>query len=207
MMVDSMAHFKYETLLNYFEEQLSAEERSQIDAHMLSCQRCTRRFALLRKVFQSVAGDRTVAPPESVLKQAVEIGHGRRAPSPHKPWMRVIAALNFDSRLQPSAAATRGAARGRQMLFSTEQVDIDLQIRPGRTDSDLLGQMLSTQRSGEILPAFVSLQSSAGALLRATETDSLGQFAIRQIPSGSYDLIFDLDDQEVAITGLEFEND
>jgi hypothetical protein len=121
--------------------------------------------------------------------------------------MRVVAALHFDSRLQLSSAGTRGAARGRQMLFTTEQVDIDLQIKPGRTDSDLMGQMLSAESSGEVLPAFVSLQSSAGTWLRATETDSLGQFTFRQIPSGSYDLVFDLENQEVAITGLEFEND
>ncbi len=202
-----MAHFNYETLLNYLEDQLSVEERSQVDAHVSSCQRCGQRLALLRTVLQSTAGDRTVAPPESILKRAVDIAHGKRESSQHKPWMRVVAALRFDSRLQLSSAATRGATRGRQMLFTTEQVDIDLQIKPGRTDSDLLGQMLSTQRTGEILPAFVSLQSSAGVLLRATETDSLGQFTFRQISSGIYDLVFELEDQEVAITGLEFEND
>lgn len=206
-MADSMAHFKYETLLNYLEDQLSVEERSQVDAHVSSCQRCGQRLALLRTVLQSTVGDRTVAPPESILKRAVDIQHRRQEFPQRQPWMRVVAALRFDSRLQLSSAATRGAARGRQMLFTTEQVDIDLQIKPGRTDSDLLGQMLSTQRSGEILPAFVSLQSSAGLLLRATETDSLGQFTFRQIPSGIYDLVFELEDQEVAITGLEFEND
>lgn len=206
-MADSMAHFNYETLLNYLEDQLSVEERSQVDAHVSSCQRCGQRLALLRTVLQSTAGDRTVAPPESILKRAVDIAHGKRESPQHKPWMRVVAALRFDSRLQLSSAATRGATRGRQMLFTTEQVDIDLQIKPGRTDSDLLGQMLSTQRTGEILPAFVSLQSSAGVLLRATETDSLGQFTFRQISSGIYDLVFELEDQEVAITGLEFEND
>jgi hypothetical protein len=121
--------------------------------------------------------------------------------------MRVVAALRFDSRLQLSAAGTRGAGRGRQMLFTTEQVDIDLQVKPGRTDSDLTGQMLSTQDSGEALTAFVSLQSTAGTWQQATETDSLGQFTFRQIPSGSYDLTFDLGNQEIAIPGLEFQND
>jgi hypothetical protein len=202
-----MAHFKYETLLNYLEKQLPAEERGQVDAHMLSCQRCSGRLALLQKVFRSVAGDRTAAPPEDILKRAMEISQDRQASSLRKPWMRVLAALSFDSHLQLSAAATRGAARGRQMLFTTEQVDIDLQIKPGRTDSDLLGQMLSTRIPGETLPAFVSLQNNAGTWLRATETDSLGQFIFRQIPSGTYDLVFDLENQEVAITGLEFKHD
>ena len=206
MMVESMAHFKYETLFNYLENQISLEERSQLDEHVASCPRCSQRLVRLQKVLRSTTGDRTVAPPESVLKRAVSIAQGRREAHPHKPWMRVIAALSFDSRLQLSAASVRGVARGRQMLFTTEQVDIDLQIKPGHTDRDLMGQMLSTSSSGEVLPAFVSLQSSAGTWLRATETDSLGQFTFRQIPSGNYDLVFDLENQEVAITGLEFEN-
>jgi hypothetical protein len=205
MMVESMAHFKYETLLNYLENQLSNEDRSQVDEHTALCQRCSRRLTLLQAVLRSTAGDRTVAPPESVLKRAVDIAHGKR--DLRKPWLRVVAALSFDSRLQLSSAAIRGTAHGRQMLFTTKQVDIDLQIKPGRTDSDLIGQILSAQSSGEVLPAFVSLQSNAGTLLRAMETDPLGQFTFRQIPSGNYDLVFDLENQEVAITGLEFEND
>ena len=203
-----MAHLKYAILLNYLEDQLSVEERSKAEEHLAEpCWECARRLALLRTVLHSMTKDRTVAPPEAVLKRAVDIGRSRRSLSERKPWLRVVAALRFDSQLQLSSAATRGATRARQMLFTTEQVDIDLQIKPGRADNDLLGQMLSTRRSGQAVPAFVSLQNSAGTLLRATETDSLGQFAFRQIPSGRYDLVFDLENQEVAITGLEFKND
>lgn len=204
-MIDTMPHLKYDILLNYLEDHLSAEERSKVDMHLAEpCWQCGRRLTLLRTVLNSVARDRTVAPPEDILRRAVDISRSHRERPERKPWMRVIAALRFDSQQQLSFAATRGVTRTRQMLFTTEQVDIDLQIKPGRTDNDLLGQMLST---GEAVPAFVSLQNNAGSLLRATETDSLGQFVFRQIPPGSYELVFDLENQEVAITGLEFKND
>jgi hypothetical protein len=39
------------------------------------------------------------------------------------------------------------------------------------------------------------------------ETDSFGQFAFRQVPSGIYDLVFDLGAQEVSINSLELSND
>jgi hypothetical protein len=208
MMVDSMTHLKSDILLNYLENQLSAEERSKAELHLAEpCWHCGRRLALLRTVLHSVAGDRTVAPPPAILKRAVDIGHSRRERPTRSPWMRVIAALSFDSRLQLSAAATRGAKRVRQMLFTTDQVDIDLQVTPGRADNDLIGQMLSSERSGEVTPAFVSLQSRTGELVRATETDTRGQFAFRQVPFGVYDLVFDLENQEVAVTGLELQND
>lgn len=208
MMVDSMTHLKYDILLNYLEDRLPAQERSQVEVHLAEpCWRCGRHLALLRTVLDSVAGDRTAAPPPAVLKRAVDIGRSQRKLPKPSSWMRVLAALSFDNRLQLSSAATRGATRVRQMLFTTEQVDIDLQIKPGVRDNDLLGQLLGTQSTGEVLSAFVSLQNNKGAVLRATETDSRGQFAFRQVPFGVYDLVFDLENQEVAVTGLELEND
>ena len=200
-----MAHLKYETLLNYLENRLSVEERSEVDAHLVGpCQRCHRRLILLRAVLDSVTNDRTVAPPAAILKQAVELSQGRY-PQPEF-WNRVVAVLSFDNRLQLSSAATRGTTRARQMLFTTEQVDIDLKIKPGREDHELLGQVLDIRQSTGFLPAFVSLQSNGGQQ-RATETDSLGQFAFHGVPSGTYDLVFDLDDQEIAVTGLEFQDE
>jgi len=201
-----MAHLKYETLLNYIENSLSAEERREVDAHLAEgCQQCERRLHLLRAILESVAGDRTVAPPLDVLKQAVRIA--QQEPHRPNPWMRVVAALSFDSQLQLSPAAMRGTGRARQMLFTTEQVDIDLQVKSVGTDHDLLGQVLGGEHSAQAISAFVSLQSVGGESLRAPKTDSLGQFAFRQIPSGVYDLVFDLETQEVAVTGLEFQND
>jgi hypothetical protein len=92
------------------------------------------------------------------------------------------------------------------MLFTAEQVDIDLQIKSGRKDHELLGQVLDARQSGGFLLAFVSLQNNEGQQ-RATETDPLGQFAFHGVSSGTYDLVFDLDDHEIAITGLEFRNE
>jgi hypothetical protein len=204
-----MTHIRYETLLNYLEEQLPAEDRKEVEAHLAGpCGQCERRLARLRAARDAASADRTVAPPEAVLKQAVEIAQDWQARQPN-PWLRVVAALRFDSRLQLSPAATRGATRARQLLFTTEQLDIDLQIKAGHGHgtSDLLGQMLSLGRPGEAVAAFVSLQERAGEPLRATETDARGQFAFRQIPFGVYDLVFALENQEVAVTGLELRND
>jgi hypothetical protein len=203
-----MTHLTYENLVNYLEERLSVEERSAADAHLAStCESCGRHLALLRKAFETAKSDHTTPPPASVLKEAIDIPllHPRR----QQPgtWQRLIAALSFDSRLQLSSALTRGASRERQMLFNAEQLDIDLKITPGRGSHDLLGQVLGEQQRGNAVSAYVSLQSNSGQILRATETDSLGQFAFREISSGVYDLIFDLETQEIVVNGLEVGND
>ncbi len=203
-----MTHLTYETLVNYLEERLSVEERSAVDAHLASaCEACGRHLALLRKVFESAKINHTTPPPASVLKRAVDIPlTNPRSPQP-ATWTRLIAALSFDSHLQLSSALTRGASRERQMLFSAENMDIDLKITPARGNHDLLGQVMGEQAGGNVTSAFVSLQSNTGQILRATETDSLGQFAFREISSGVYDLIFDLETQEIAVHGLEVGND
>jgi len=202
-----MTHLKYETLLNYLEGQLTLEERKEVDAHFAeTCQQCDRRLALLRTVLQTVTGDRTVAPPADVLKQAVDEAKNRKKFPRSNLWNRIVASLSFDSRLQLSSAATRGSGRARQMLFTAEQVDIDLQIKSERNDHELHGQILDANHSGGFLPAFVSLKNDDGQQ-RATETDSLGQFIFRGVSSGTYDLVFDLDDHEIAVTGLELQNE
>src|SRR5688572_14446606 len=140
-----MTHLSYETLLDYLENRLSAEERNAVEAHLAEpCPQCDRRLARLRAVLASTAGDRTVAPPGDVLKRAIDTARRGKKPPQPEPWTQIIAALSFDNRLQLSAAVTRGAARVRQMLFTTEQVDIDLQIKPAGADHDLLGQVLGT---------------------------------------------------------------
>jgi hypothetical protein len=203
-----MTHLTYETLVNYLEERLSEKERSAVDAHLASaCESCGRHLALLRRVFETARGDHMTPPPASVLKRAIDISlTNPRAPQP-ATWQRLIAALSFDSHLQLSSALTRGASRERQMLFSAEQMDIDLKISAARGSHDLLGQVMGEQAGGNVTSAFVSLQSNTGQILRATETDSLGQFAFREISSGVYDLIFDLETQEIAVHGLEVGND
>jgi hypothetical protein len=202
-----MAHLTYETLLNYLEGHLSVEQRDEAEAHLNgSCESCQRRRASLQTVLRSAAKDQTMPPPASVLKQAIDIALTH--PKNTQPGLltRLIAALTFDSHLQLSSALTRGAARERQMLFSADQVDIDLQIKSTREGHDLIGQILGGQTRG-ISSAFVSLQKDSGQLLKATEADPKGQFVFRGIPSGMYDLIFDLENQEVAVMGVEVSND
>jgi hypothetical protein len=203
-----MTHLTYETLLNYMEERLSPQERAAAEAHLApSCESCEQRMAQLRKVLQSVQNDHTTPPPASVLKQAMEIPLTKPRPSQPGRWTRLIASLSFDSHLQLSSTLTRGASRERQMLFTAEQMDIDLKISSGRGGHDVLGQLLGAPQTGEAIPVFVSLQSNSGAFLKVTETDSQGQFVFREISSGVYDLFFDLETQQIAVQGLQVRND
>jgi hypothetical protein len=203
-----MNHPTYATLVDYIEQRLNSADQGAIDAHLaLPCVHCEHQLAQLRTLFTAMNTDKTSAPPAEVLKRAVAL-HKNRAKSLPNPIMRVLATLQFDSRLQLSAAATRGAARrARQVLYSAPQVDIDLKITPELGEHDIVGQVLVSEQADDRSTAFVSLYNEAGESLMDTETDLLGQFALKKVPSGIYNLVFDLGSQEIAINSLEFFDD
>jgi hypothetical protein len=202
-MVDLMTHLEYESLLDYLEGHSSLEERGRVEMHLAeSCEVCARRLGLLRKALNAAAGDRTVSPPQAVLKEAIDVSQVHQIPNPGL-LARMVATLSFDSHAQLSAALTRGTARERQVLFNAGQVDIDMKISAGNMDYDLLGQVMGADaRFG-----FASLQSMTGQLLQATELDPLGQFSFRKISPGMYDLLFDIEDREIGINGLKVGHD
>jgi hypothetical protein len=201
-----MIHPNYKTLVNYIENKLIEADRIKVDEHLSHpCPQCKSKLAQLHAVLEAVATDKTVAPPADVLSRAIDL-HRKPAKATH-PILRVLATLQFDNRIQMSAMASRGVSRAHQLLYTTKQLDIDLKITPEHSQHTLVGQILGSEQTDEISTAFVSLQNKTGKPLMGTETGSLGQFAFRQIPSGIYDLVFDLGSQEVAINSLEFIND
>lgn len=202
-----MTHPSYEILVNYLENTLSPLEQAEVEGHLSApCPACTRKVAQLRTVLNATAADKTVAPPADVLKRAVAI-YQEQTKARTNPILRALATLQFDSRLQLSAMPSRGAAHTHQMLYSAQHVDIDLKITPEHGEHDLVGQILAEEKTAEGSTAFVTLQNQAGESLKGVETDSLGQFAFRQVPSGIYDLVFDLGSQEVSINRLELNDE
>jgi hypothetical protein len=204
-----MSHPTYETLLKYIDKQLPETETTLIETHISGpCKVCLNKVNQIRMVVNTATHDQTIAPPSNVLSQAVALFR-QKPNAPTRPRLRVLAKLLFDNHIQMPQLAMRGAdpLLTHQLLFSAQQVDIDLQITPEHGDHNLVGQILGSEQTSEPSIAFVYLKSETGEMLKGTETDSLGQFSFRQIPSGVYDLVFDLENQEVAITSLEFSND
>jgi hypothetical protein len=202
-----MKHPTYKTLISYIEKQLPEARRTAVEQHLVQpCQQCYKDIARLSAILNVLAQDRTSTPPEAVLRRAMA-AFRRRPPASPQPGLRKLAILLFDNRLQPSPAAARGVVRTRKLLFGTEKVDVDLQITSEEGNHKLNGQVLGPDQPGGQSPAFVSLSSQAGKLDRAAETDRHGRFAFRQVLSGVYELVIDLDDQEIAITNLELVDD
>ena len=104
---------------------------------------------------------------------------------------QAIAALVFDSLARPALVGVRSTeATNRQLLYSADDYSIDLQIAPAsQSSADLVGQIL---REGEASFESVSnlkLQLSAeGKKIFEASTNAMGEFSIKGIQQGVYDL-------------------
>ncbi|HEY4687817.1 MAG TPA: hypothetical protein VIK33_00785 [Anaerolineae bacterium] len=147
--------------------------------------------------------DETVAPPENVIRRVIA---AFRPPPSVSSLRRIVASLLFDNFRQAPLAAVRGAAQPRQLLFSVEGLDIDVQITSERDGATLIGQALDRDRVALEPRPFVRLYRS-GEVLDASESDSHGQFAFRAVPPGAYNLGIELGSTEIVLDGIELAND
>ena len=105
-----MIHPTYTALFNYIENQLPDADRARVEEHLShSCEQCSEKIALLRITLKAAEQDQTVAPPADVLRRAVAL-YRKRPSDPLQPLMRIFAQLQFDSRMQLSMNAVRGAS-------------------------------------------------------------------------------------------------
>jgi hypothetical protein len=202
-----MQHPTIEILLDYVEHQLTEADRAALDEHLaLPCPQCNAVIARLGAVLQAATDDHSYAPPDGVLRRAFSVFRKRSRIS-EQAGRYLPVRLLFDSRLQPSLAGVRGPLQNRQMLFRVGKIDIDLQIATDQDERKMIGQILGSEDARGGPSAFVSLTGKGGEVVQGAEADHLGQFAFRRIPSGKYDLVFDLQGQEIAITDLDLDND
>ncbi|HLF25878.1 MAG TPA: hypothetical protein VJG32_06045 [Anaerolineae bacterium] len=148
--------------------------------------------------------DNTVAPPEHVVRRVIATF---RAQISSSSLRRIVASLLFDNFRQAPLAAVRGVARSRQLLFSTEGLDIDVQITSESGSATLIGQALDRDRASVEPRPFVRLYHSGGEVLDASEADAHGQFAFHAVPPGVYNLGVELGATEIVLEDLELAND
>jgi hypothetical protein len=198
-------HVPFATLVDYQDRAVSESEQAAIESHLAEpCERCrqnAQRAGELLAVFAQP--DWTVAPPAEVLQRAVSAFTIR---PPRPALLRVVANLLFDNFRQAPLGAVRGATRSRQLLFSADDVDVDLQITAERQGATLLGQVLSNQSAAFEAVPIVRLYRR-GEVVHAAASDARGQFAFRSIAPGTYDLGVMLLQREVVMEGLELMHD
>ncbi len=199
-----ITHIPFANLLDYLDQTLPASDRAEVEAHLATpCAECQINLQQARELLHVFTlPDRTVSAPPDVLKRAAALFKPR---SILAAIPEIVASLIFDSFQQTPVAALRGATRTRQLLFSAQDLDIDMQITPERDSATLIGQVLTrTTATLQALPVVRLYQ--AGEVIDTSYSDPLGQFTFRAVPPGRYDVGVWVDPNLVVIKGVELQH-
>ena len=183
----------FERLIDYLDGRLTGAEADRLSAHLATgCRACAETHNWYESLKVIVATDDSCEPPPWVLKRAIRMFEAERArPRLVERAGQKIAALLFDSLTRPAVVGVRSTeTANRQLLYRAGDYSIDLQIAPSdQSRADLIGQVL---KEGET--AFESVAGLSIALSRKDEpvyevtTNEMGEFKIKAIQQGEYDL-------------------
>lgn len=197
----------FEQLAAWIEGTLSAEEarlvREQVAA---ASDKVKDDLTWLREFYRASQEVVWAEPPENVVKRLegrfAAVAEDRRRPS---PWQRLLATLRFDSHTQLSAGVRTAVSpqSQRQLVYQADEATIILTLQKREQDGqlDLLGQILAGQEQGVDLIRVLLLQQENE--FDSTITDDLGEFTLKALPVGMYDLVLSSHQYEIAISSVD----
>jgi hypothetical protein len=198
----------FATLVDWVEGRLPPDEAAIVAEQVEQADAATRADVAWLRSFAQISSQFVMAdPPPEVRQRLVRrfeaTMQGRQQPAPLR---RLVAALRFDTSSQPAPVGIRAAGTPlaeRQLIYSTDLIDIALNIHPRLRDRrlDINGQIFA---EGQPLPDRLGIQLLIGTTEQGiTYADDLGEFVFEAVPPGSYDLAVVSDRFEVVIPQLE----
>ena len=189
-------HINFSELADLADER--AAPSSEILEHLADCSSCSGQLQTIRQTTSLMRTDAIENAPAELVKYAKDMFRQRIASRKPSALSRILAALTFDSLTAAPAYGLRSEAdSGRQLVYSTENVDIDVRVSAENDEWQIEGQVPgSLCDSGD-----VNLESAAfSATAKLTE---LCEFSFHSIPAGSYKLAVHLHDVIIETPPLE----
>jgi hypothetical protein len=184
-------HLSPESALDFIEGRLSDDQKATWSRHLEFCKGCTAEISQWRDLEGALKRTHLKGAPEDSVKRAVQIF---LTPPPGSGTSRlpVLAAIIFDSFLEPALAGVRGAsAAARQLVMRAEEFDIHIKIWGEPEHRQMLGQLLPRGGGHFIESANLHLIQNGERLETAT-TDNTGEFYFTNLPEGDLSLQIDL---------------
>jgi hypothetical protein len=191
-----LQHIPFATLADLAESRIPTQNRPDILAHLSLCPRCDEQLTQLQRIIELMRTHEFVEVPQRLDEFALRLFRARFAPAP-SIMQRVRAALSFDSfQMSPAFGLRAGHTTARQLIFSTDEHDLDLCIAPSGECFLLSGQVLGPADAGA-----VELRGDRSTL-RVDLNDSL-EFSMPAAPAGRYELIIYLRGTEIVVSDLQ----
>lgn len=199
--------FDFETLLDYVEGRLSAEQAAAVAAWLESAPTANADAAWLR-AFLDLSEQVALPRLSQARRDALTARFEARRPAPDSEeepslWQRIIASLIFDSHLgQPAAVLRSAAAAERQVLFGTPPLNVAIDIARRDRGYTLSGQLLANADQSD-LTAEVQLIDAANGPVATAASSAFGAFTFDAVSPGLYRLHIRYDAVEIEVEPLE----
>lgn len=189
-------HISFTELADLADEQ--AAPSTDTLQHLADCSSCSGQLQTIRQTTSLMRSDTIENAPAELVNHAKHIIRQRVAGRKPTALSRILAVLTFDSLIAAPAYGLRSdTSSGRQLVYSTETVDIDVRVSTENDQWQIEGQVPgSLCDSGE-----VNLES--GAFSATAKLTELCEFSFGSVPAGTYRLAVHLHDVIIETPPLE----
>ncbi len=196
-MKNPKSHIPFEKLTDLAEGRIPTE-RENLMVHVAECSSCSADFDRLSNVINLMRSDTAADAPRDLIAHAVNMFQSRSHASEPSLLRRIVAALSFDSfTAAPAFGMRSGQSPVRQLLFETDEGDLDIRVESRADGLIVSGQVLGhTCAGGQV--ALEGVAHSAAATL-----NDVCEFKFSSVPAGSYSLRVSLSHVELEIPLLE----
>jgi hypothetical protein len=184
-------HLSSEIALDLIEGRLAGEQDLFWRAHLEYCKDCMREVERWQEVKVDLKRAHLQSASDETKQRVIQIFKPSSAATESRV-RQVMAALVFDSFLDPALAGARGAsATARQLVMRAEEFDIHVKIWGEPEHRQVLGQLLPREGTKFVESARFHLLQN-GERLETSDVDETGEFHFTDVPEGDLSLQIDL---------------
>lgn len=197
----------FQRLIDFLDGQLAGEEAKQMEAHLgQGCAACLKDRAWYEALRSIARTDEIFKPAPWVRKRAIDLFEDERLKRRDLiGTARAAAQLVYDSVRRLSLAGARPAdGSGRQLIYQAAGYNIDIQVAASaKAGADIMGQVLREGEAGfgSVSGLLIDLSRDQRDIW-STTTSSFGEFMMREVDSGQYDLRIETEETIITIEGL-----
>lgn len=188
-----MTHVVFSQLCDWAEGRLPVDDQATVAAHLATCARCAAELTWLQNTMGLMRTDTSVDAPRPVIERALRLFRPQPQPSLVQRLRQLVATVRFDSALAGPAFGVRaGASSIRQVVVEAEPWTLDLHATTGTDGWVVTGQVLGPAVAGRI-----TLSNDVTTV--HAELNALAEFALPIVPAGTYQLVAQLDQDELIL--------
>lgn len=197
-MNQNLTHIPYEQLVDWVEQRLPEEVRTNVATHMARCEQCRAEADRVAQVINAMRADVSIDAPATSIHNAIRAFQKRGEPAQPSIVQRLVALLRFESTpLTPAPGLRSGGQAERQLLFAAGDYDLDVRVVPDGANLLVSGQLFGPDTGA------VQVHLSGGALHWQAAFASDEVFSFPSVPAGAYTLVLVTGSAEIAVDDLQ----